>query len=832
MRPAAARSLLNRALVLVTGAADVPLLIAAGFPADASTLLVRLVITIAKSEAELRGLRPALELLDTAERLADQLGDSTMAVSIANQRGLLYLRFGDAVRAIAEFDAADPMLSAAPPLDAAHVLLNRGVARLDRGELAEARKDLSRCVALAARSSLVTVEAMAGHNLGYLEFLAGNLPRGLDQMQAAARPEAGVPMGISYLDRARLLVEAGMTREADAALAQAITILRQGRSAQDVAEAELARAECALVAGDPQAARRYAARARTRFRRRENDTWRRRAELILLRCDLAVGRPGARLVGPALRLRGELADHGQRLPAWTASLITVEALLAADRIAPAVELLESMPEAGHRDPITARLHGRYVAAQVALAHGDRRAASAAVRRGLAELAEHRALFGSIDVRTASAVHGRRLAALDIALALDTRRAAAVFTAVERVRAIAARFSPVHPPRDPVSAALLAELRRTTQALRVGALDAAEMRSLQRRRQELEREITARRWTLPGSGRARPPASLAGVRGALAGVNATMVTFVESAATLHAIVVGDREVRLAHLGDAEASYEQVRRIRADIDVLANPGLPDGMRVAVSASLARSAAVLDESLLRPLCINGPMIAVTTGVLGQLPWSALPSARGRPVTVTPSATTWLAAVEASHTTAGGVVALGGPHLGRSAEECRAVVEAHRSATASIGPSATRAAFADAVTSASLVHVAAHGLHQTENPLFSSVQMADGPVFAHELEETVRTADHVVLSACELGLATVRPGDEALGLTRVLLHLGTRSVVAGVARVGDDMAAETMTAYHARLAAGDDSASALAQAVAGAPAGRPAPFVCFGSSWRLPPS
>jgi CHAT domain-containing protein len=135
-------------------------------------------------------------------------------------------------------------------------------------------------------------------------------------------------------------------------------------------------------------------------------------------------------------------------------------------------------------------------------------------------------------------------------------------------------------------------------------------------------------------------------------------------------------------------------------------------------------------------------------------------------------------------------------------------------------------------ILHLAAHGVHQTENPLFSSLRLVDGPLFAHELDQSANTPEHVVLSACELGLATVRPGDEPLGLTSVLLHLGTRSVVAGVARVGDEVAAETMTAYHARLAAGEDSATALARTVAEVPAERPAPFVCFGSSWRLLPT
>jgi CHAT domain-containing protein len=88
-------------------------------------------------------------------------------------------------------------------------------------------------------------------------------------------------------------------------------------------------------------------------------------------------------------------------------------------------------------------------------------------------------------------------------------------------------------------------------------------------------------------------------------------------------------------------------------------------------------------------------------------------------------------------------------------------------------------------------------------------------------------VLSACELGQATVRPGDESLGLTSVLLQLGARCVVSGVAEVADELAAEVMGGYHRRLAAGADSAVALADATAAA--GRPVPFVCFGAAVRF---
>jgi CHAT domain-containing protein len=175
--------------------------------------------------------------------------------------------------------------------------------------------------------------------------------------------------------------------------------------------------------------------------------------------------------------------------------------------------------------------------------------------------------------------------------------------------------------------------------------------------------------------------------------------------------------------------------------------------------------------------------------------------------------------------VFAVAGPDLVRADHEVAGVAAAWGTATVHTGEAAARPALARAMARGSVVHVAAHGVHQTENPLFSSLRLADGPMFAHEMDQTARTPEHVVLSACELGLATVRPGDEALGLTSVLLHLGTRSVVAGVARVGDELAAETMIDYHGRLAGGQDSAAALADAANASAA--PVPFVCFGASY-----
>ena len=109
--------------------------------------------------------------------------------------------------------------------------------------------------------------------------------------------EADVSAAVILLDRARVMIEAGLHRDADASLRQAGELFRAARLFKDVGEVELARAECALLDGEVAAARRLASSARDRFRRRGNERWRRDAELLLLQADLAAGRPG-RAAGP------------------------------------------------------------------------------------------------------------------------------------------------------------------------------------------------------------------------------------------------------------------------------------------------------------------------------------------------------------------------------------------------------------------------------------------------------------------------------------------------------------------------------------------------------
>jgi CHAT domain-containing protein len=173
---------------------------------------------------------------------------------------------------------------------------------------------------------------------------------------------------------------------------------------------------------------------------------------------------------------------------------------------------------------------------------------------------------------------------------------------------------------------------------------------------------------------------------------------------------------------------------------------------------------------------------------------------------------------------VLVAGPDNAHGLEEIRAIARLYPRATTLTGTAATAAATATALDGATLAHVAAHGRHQTGNPLFSSLELAGGPLMGYDLQRLHTPPAVVVLASCDLGLTDVRPGDETVGMTSALLHGGTSTVVASVSRVADDVASAVMTAFHRARCQGQPPAPALA--VAAGAAELATGFVCFGSS------
>src|SRR5262249_20189476 len=141
-------------------------------------------------------------------------------------------------------------------------------------------------------------------------------------------------------------------------------------------------------------------------------------------------------------------------------------------------------------------------------------------------------------------------------------------------------------------------------------------------------------------------------------------------------------------------------------------------------------------------------------------------------------------------------------------------------------------AIDAADLAHIVAHGDFRADNPQFSALRLADGPLTVYDLERLRRAPRRLILSACDSAKTAVLAGDELLGLAPTFLSLGGEAMVASVVLVPDAETRPLMINLHRALRARRPCATALANAQAtprSSAASRPiaaaAAFICIGA-------
>jgi hypothetical protein len=409
---------------------------------------------------------------------------------------------------------------------------------------------------------------------------------------------------------------------------------------------------------------------------------------------------------------------------------------------------------------------------------------------------------------------------------------------EHRRATALSLRPAQPPEDPELALNLADLRSTMQQIEQARSDGESTHALVSRQVALERRIRDRCRTLNAAGDSRGHRSSELVAGLVASLgDAALVEYVESDGTLYAITVVRGRVRLHGLGRLDDIRRDLTFTPFALRRLAR--LPEGSRganaQAATALLHDAAGRFDELLLRPLrreIMDRPLVVVPTGPLQALPWSILPSCAGRPVSVSPSAGTWLEAVTRKAPDVDGrVVIVAGPGLPGARTEAADVAALYPRPTVLTGDAANAAAVAEQSNGAAILHLAAHGTLRSDNPLFSALSLSDGPFTIYEIERLSHAPRHVILAACDTGRHEVVASDEVLGFGAALLGGGSSTVVAPVVAIPDSSTVPLMRAYHRGLIRGYRPAQALADAQAGIQAedtaqwAAAAGFICLGA-------
>jgi CHAT domain-containing protein len=572
---------------------------------------------------------------------------------------------------------------------------------------------------------------------------------------------------------------------------------------------------------------------------------------------------------------------GWGVEALDARLIAGRAALELGRTRFAQAQLELAAAQRDRGPVQQRTRAWHAAALLRLSRADRRGASAAVAAGLRALEAHRMTLGATELRAHASGHGEELATLGLRLAVQSGDAARVLAAAERHKAAALLLRPARPPDDEALANDLSELRRVTAALDESLREGRHDTALAKRQTALENSVRRRALRARGSEppqtarpsldpvrprargseppqSARPaldpvgPRALRATETARASLDAlgsrALVEFFALDGVLHAVTVLDGRARLHRLGAEEAIAKEVASLRFGLRSLASARVGSRSAEAMAGIVDTVAQRLDALLIAPLGLgepagrhagepgtsrfpqrsrltrrtDPPIVLVPTGNLHALPWALLPSLTERAVAVAPSFTLWQRAMGES-TVDGRRVLAAGPRLPAATAEIETLADRDPNALKLTGDDATVAQVLSALDGAGSAHLAAHGHFRDDNPLFCSLELADGHLTVYDLERLHRAPRRLTLSSCESGLSTVHAGDELMGFTAALFALGTATVIAAVVPVPDEATKGLMLRLDEELRADRAPAEALRNARADERAG--AAFVCFGA-------
>lgn len=756
----------------------------------------------------------ALAGLDEA---ATKVSGATLG-RLLTQRSLVLSSLGRIDDAVGAADRALELLRAeGDVVGEIRLRVNRGVMLMPLGRTAQVRRDLEIALDLAERHEQHVLAAGAAHNLGYLDFLLGRMPSAL-RAYAVARQQyesfggAGRNNAALDADESQLLLAAGFPEEALEIADRLIVDAVATGNVHQQADGELVAAQANLQLGRGTEAEAAARRAADLFRSSEREPWTAVAQYVGA---LAAAQAEPAHAIPALQAAATTLS-GIGWQAETAEvLVRLGAIaLAAGRVDVARDALGRAAAVRSRAGVRVRAAAWHATALLRLLDDQPVAARRAIDAGLRVVDRHRATLGASDLRARASGDGVELAELGVRMALGTGRAADVLVAAERWRAGSLATSAARVGGEREIDHDLAELRRLAAQLRGVEATQVDRAALLADVERLERRITAVTRMAPGDPRAiGRRLDLAGLRRRLG--EATLVEYVDIDGTLTAVVATARRTRLVSLASRERVTALVDHTLFSLRRLsALPAHHPRMAAVLEQHLA-TVADLDALLFGPLPRRSDdLVVVPTRLLHAVPWWALPSVQATQRTVVaPSAAWWLGADD--RTVHGdGTVLAHGPQLPEAAAEIAEIAGiADEGRVTVLGDgAATVDAVLAAMNAADLVHLAAHGRFNSANPMFSSLQLADGLLYVHDLERLASTPRTVVLTACSAARAGVYGGDELLGTSVAFLALGVRSVVAPLIPVRDDAAKRLAIALHARLAAGATPGAALTGVAAAA--------------------
>ncbi len=746
--------------------------------------------------------RRGLSVLDS---LVERSGRGVFAGRILIRRVSAFHVLGRNAEALRDARAAVGLLSDTGDLVwEARALHYRAAVYLAMGDIERADRDYARVEALWLECGQRADYAFARLERGLAAHIRGDLPAALAYLDHAQALLDGLDIFLAdlFVNKCTVLLAAGLAQDALREVNAAVARIEQDHgSATRRAELLYSSAVAAAATSDFSLAQERSTEALRLFRRQQRPWWAARAELALLLCRFAEGEDrSAALLQAARRVTARL-DELDPPRAVEAHLLTGRIALARGRRDEAARQLRAAANARHRGSLRTRSTGWLAQATWCEAEGRWRGMLAACDRGLALLDLHLRTLGATELRTLATANGARLAEMALRHAVCRQDARLLLEWSERWRGTVLRVTPVRPPADGDLVADLAALRNVAARLDSAMDSRGAPPALERERRRLEGAVRQRVLHTPaaeaGEAESFRTADLLDQLG-----DTELVELTEVDGQLYAVVVAAGRLHLVHVGPAEAATHSLAHA---LFALRREGAGRGTYRLDLTEIGRrlEVSLLGESV--RLLRGGPVVVVPTGKLHAVPWGLMPSLADRPTAVTPSASAWLRARRAVRPDEDRVVLVGGPRLLTGDAEVRHLVAQYPDAVVLADGGATAERVMAAIDGAWLVHMAAHGTFRGDSPLFSAIELADGPLTVYDLERLKQAPYHVVLSSCSSAVGAPVGADELLGLVSALISLGSAGVVASVVPVNDPATVPLMTALHEHLRAGADLAGAL---------------------------
>ncbi|HSL46877.1 MAG TPA: CHAT domain-containing protein [Anaerolineales bacterium] len=710
----------------------------------------------------------------------------------------------------------------------------------------EAEMIYDRALAGAESAGLETTLAEIETNQGCLALFQGNYDRALDYLERARRRYAALGsvhnLAIADQEIADAYLELNLVPEAAAIYERVIPIFSDLGMQAELARALAYHARTNMALGRFHEARRLLAEARASYETVGNPVGKAMVTLIEAQAHFAEGNFST-AAAAASETEAPFAD----VHAWGRLLVARwlqgESARAQGKFQEAKMLLSStLDEAEQWSALPVIQHCHTSFGLLAEAVGDRSGAEAAFRRAIASIEEVRAPLPAEEFRTAFLANKLipytemvRLCLLDG----NPRRVAEALDYIERARSRALMdmlggVTPVSTtPRDGFEAGLYARLEALREELNWFYSQAnlpdsdiysraqetmSEFYADIRERETAISEITLQlRQRNPGTSTQTESFDLTALSKAL-GEQTALVEYFSLDGRLLALVVTELGIETVDLSAMEEDVETVlRQFQFQLGALRHgaKSLHDYLP-KLTERARHHLCKLYDLLMKPIeghLGSRRLVVVPHRVLHYVPFHALYDGSSylierREVCCVPSAAVLQHCLSAPRNPLERATLLGfaDERNPRVREEVLALARAFPETKTLLGDQASRASLSEHASASHVLHLACHGNFRLDNPLFSSLQLADGWLTVRDVYQlNLASCELVTLSACETGVNVLAPGDEWIGLARGFFSAGSPSLLVSQWVVDDEATARLMIDFYSHLRMGAGPAAAL---------------------------